>query len=131
MKRHTWIISRQQGRLRRKRQWNHLIAKLPTTQVNLKVTSFLPLQKLKGTQPTRTPAVWVTNLEEEGTNKEGGAESEDPDGIKGVTEEFIVSLARALKDVQQEKHCYHCSSPEHFIHKCPLVNTSRTATHLN
>ena len=52
----------------------------------LKVMSFFPLQKLKGTQPTRTPAVWLAHLEEKSTNKEGGTESEDPDGIEGVTE---------------------------------------------
>ena len=77
-----------------------------------KLTSFFPLQKLKGTQPTRTPTVWVAHLEEEGTDKEGGAESEDPNGIKGVTKEFIVHITRAVKDAQQEeKCCYHCSSP--------------------
>ena len=76
--------------------------------------------------------MWVVHLEEESANKEGGAESEDPDGIKGVTEDFIVHPARAVKKAhQEEKHCYHCSSPEHFIHKCPLVKASRTATHLN
>ena len=48
--------------------------------------SFFPLQKLKGTQPTKTPAVHVAHLEEEGSDKEGGAESEDPNGIEGVTE---------------------------------------------
>ena len=74
----------------------------------------------------------VAHLEEESTTKEGGTESEDPDGIEGVTEEFIVHLARAVKNTQQEeKCCYHCSSPEHFIHECPLVKASRTATHLN
>ena len=94
--------------------------------------SFFPLQKLKGTQPTRNPAVWVAHLEEEGIDKEGGAESEDPDGNEGVTEELIVHLTRAVKNAQQEeKCCYHCSSPEHFIHKCPLVKASRTATHVN
>ena len=93
--------------------------------------SFFLLQKLKGTQPTRTPAVWVAHLEEEGADK-GGTESEDPNGIEGVTEEFIVHLARAVKDAQQEeKHCYHCSSLDHFIHECQLVKASRTATHLN
>ena len=95
--------------------------------------SFFPLQKLKGTQPARTPAVWVAHLEEESAlNKEEGAESKDPNGIKGITEEFIVHLARAVKDAQQEeKCCYHCSSPEHFIHDCPLVKASRTDPHLN
>ena len=44
-----------------------------------KVTSFFPLQKLKGTQPTETPAVRVAHLEEEGSDEEVGAENEDPD----------------------------------------------------
>ena len=92
-----------------------------------KVMSFFPLWKLKGTQPTKAPAIWVAHLEEESTNKEEGAESEDPNGIKGITKEFIVHLARAVKDAQQEKKCcYHCSSPEHFIWDCPLVKASRT-----
>ena len=38
-----------------------------------KVMSFFPLWKLKGTQPTRTPAVNVAHLEEGHFNKEGGA----------------------------------------------------------
>ena len=98
----------------------------------LKATSFLPLQKLKGTQSVKTPTVWVAHLEEDSTDKEEGAKSNDPNGIKGVTEEFIVCLAKAVKEAQQdEKCCYHCSSPEHFISKCPLVKASRTATHLN
>ena len=76
--------------------------------------------------------MWVAHLKEESTNKEEGAESKDPDDIKGVTKEFIVHLARALKDTQQEeKCCYHCSSPEHFIRDCPLVKASRTDLHLN
>ena len=50
------------------------------------------------------------------TTKRNALTVKDPDGIKGVTEEFIVCLARAVKDAQQEeKHCYHCSSPDHFI----------------
>ena len=97
-----------------------------------KVMSFFPLQKLKGTQPARTPGVWVAHFEEESTNKEEGAESEDPDGIDVLTEEFIVHLARAVKNAQQEeKCCYHHGSPEHFICKCPLVKASRTDSHLN
>ena len=70
-----------------------------------KVMSFFPLWKLKGTQPTKTPAVQVTHLEEEGSDKEGGTESEDPDGNEGVTEEFIVHLAKAVKESQQEEEC--------------------------
>ena len=73
----------------------------------------------------------MVHLEEDSTNKEEGTESEDPDGIKGLTEEFIVHLARAVKEAQQEeKHCYHCSSLEHFIHDYPLVKASRTDPHL-
>ena len=59
-------------------------------------------------------------------------DGEDPDGIKGVTEEFIIYIARAVKDTQQEeKCCYHCSSLDHFICNCPLVAASRTDLHLN
>ena len=44
------------------------------------------------------PAVQLTHLEEESTGKEEGTESEDPDGINGVREEFKVHLTRAVKD---------------------------------
>ena len=44
----------------------------------------------------------------------------------------MVCLARAVKDAQaDEKHCYHCSSLEHFICNCPLVKTSREKKQLN
>ena len=53
----------------------------------------------------------VVHLEEEASNKEGDVESEDPDDIKGVTQEFTVHLARAVKDAQQEeKLCYHAAA---------------------
>ena len=94
--------------------------------------SFFPLWNLKGSQPAVTLSVWVAHLEEENTNKEECIDSKDPDCIEGVTKEFIVCLARAVKDAQQgEKHCYHCSSPDHFIHDCQLVVGSRMYLHLN
>ena len=97
-----------------------------------KAMSFFPLHKLKGTQPTKTLAVRVAHLEEERSGVEAGAESKDPDGLNGMTKEFIVCLARAAKEAQQEeKCCHHCSSKEHFIHECPLVEASRSAAHLN
>ena len=97
-----------------------------------KVMSFFPLRKLKGTQPTKTPAVQLAHLEEEATGDEEGAESEDPDGLDGVTEEFMECLARAVKDVQQEEKCwYHCSSPDNFIRDCPLVKSARKEPNLN
>ena len=44
----------------------------------------------------------------------------------------MVHLAWAVKDAQVEKkHCYHCSSPEHFLHDCLLVRASRENTQLN
>ena len=71
-------------------------------------------------------------LEEEDTNNGEEPESDDPDGIKGVTEEFMVQLARAVKDAQKdERCCYHCSSPEHFIRNCPLMKTARDKKQLN
>ena len=68
--------------------------------------------------------MWLAHLEEEDAGGDKDKESDDLGGIKGVTKEFMVYLARAVKDAQvEEKCCYHCSSPEHFIHNCPLVKT--------
>ena len=44
----------------------------------------------------------------------------------------MVCLARGVKDAQQdEKCCYHCSSPDHFIRDCPLVKSTRKELNLN
>ena len=96
-------------------------------------TSFFPLRKLKGNQPlSKKPAICLAHLEEEEVDDGKDPESDDPSGIEGVTEEFMVQLARVMKDVQgDEKHCYHCSSPKHFIHNCPLMKTSRDKKQLN
>ena len=79
-------------------------------------TSFFPLQKPKGNQPTpKAPDVHLAHLEEEDAGNKEDKESNDPSGNEGVTEEFMVCLARAVKDTQmEEKCCYHCSSPEHI-----------------
>ena len=74
----------------------------------------------------------AVHLEDEGSAEEAGIRSEDPDGIEGVTEEFIVRLARVVKETQKdEKRCYHCSSTDHFICECLLVKASRSAIHLD
>ena len=105
---------------------------LPMVSANKpQVMNFFPLWKLKGSQPTTTPSAQVAHLEEESIDKEECIDSKDPDGIEGITEDFIVCLARAVKDAWQEKHCYHCNSPDHFIHDCLLVAASRTDFHLN
>ena len=103
------------------------------TDKTTKATSFFPLQKLKGTQPAvKTPAMCLAHLEEESAKKDEEVESEDPQGIDGVMEEFMVHLAMAVKDTQmEEKHCYLCSSLEHFICNCPLVKSSGAKSHLN
>ena len=82
-----------------------------------RATSFFPLRKLKGSQLfTKKPGIRLAQLDEEGINEGKDQESDDPNGIKGVMEEFMVQLARVVKDAQMdEKCCYHCSSPEHFI----------------
>ena len=66
--------------------------------------SVFPLWKLKGSQPTRAPAVQVAHLEEEDADKEECTDSEDPDGIQGVTDKLIIHPARAVKDVQWEEN---------------------------
>ena len=98
-----------------------------------KTTNFFPLQKLKRSQPvSKMAAMHLVHLEEESTEREEEEEIEDPDGIDGATEEFMVHLAQAMKDAQvEEKGCYHCSSPEHFIHNCPLVRASKENMQLN
>ena len=110
----------------------------PRTQTNdnplkPRTTSFFPLRKLKGNQSLlKKPAVHLAHLEEEDTSDDEDPESDNPGRIKGVTEEFMVCLARAVKDAQaDEKCCYHCSSPEHFICNCLLVKTTREKKQLN
>ena len=74
----------------------------------------------------------MAQLEEEYADDGKDPESDDPGGIEGVIEEFMVQLARAVKDAQaDEKCCYHCSSPEHFICNCLLMETARDKKQLN
>ena len=62
-----------------------------------RATSFFPLRKLKGSQLfTKKPAICLAQLGEEGTNEGEDPESDDPNGIEGVTKEFMVRLARAV-----------------------------------
>ena len=76
--------------------------------------------------------VWLAQLDEGDAGDGKDLESDEPDGIEGVTEEFMVQLARAVKDAQMdEKHCYHCSSHKHFIHKCLLMKSARDKKQLN
>ena len=98
-----------------------------------KTTSFFPLWKLKGNQPvSKMATMHLAHLEEESTEREEEDKTKDPDSINGVTEEFMVHLAQAVKDAQvEEKCCYHCSSPKHFICDCPLVRASKENMQLN
>ena len=98
-----------------------------------RATSFFPLKKLKGNQSIpKKPAVHLAYLEEEDTRDNEDLESDNPSRFEGVTEEFMVCFARAVKDAQaDEKCCYHCSSAEHFICNCLLVKTLRQKKQLN
>ena len=74
----------------------------------------------------------LAHLKKESAEEDEEVESKDPNGIDGVMEEFMVCLARAVKDNQmEEKRCYHCSSLEHFICYCSLVKASGVDMHLN
>ena len=56
-----------------------------------RTTSFFPLRKLKGNQSlSKKPAIHLAQLEEEEADDGEDLESEDPDGIEGVMEEFMV-----------------------------------------
>ena len=65
-----------------------------------RTTSFFPLREVKGNQPIlKKPAVHLVHLEEEDASDDEDQESDNPGRIKGVMEEFMVCLARAVKDV--------------------------------
>ena len=56
-----------------------------------RTTSFFPLRKLKGSQPlSKKPAVCLAQLEEEDGDDSEDPESDDPGGIEGVMEEFMI-----------------------------------------
>ena len=66
-----------------------------------RATSFFPLRKLKGNQPIpKMPTVHLAHLEEEDAGGDEDQESDDPSRIEGVIEEFMVHLARAVKDTK-------------------------------
>ena len=54
-------------------------------------TSFFPLRKVKGNQPlSMKPTICLAQLEEEDADNGEDPESDDPGGIKGVKEEFMI-----------------------------------------
>ena len=56
-----------------------------------RTTSFFPLRKLKGNQPlSKKPAVCLTHLGEKDADDGEDSENDEPGGIEGVTEEFLV-----------------------------------------
>ena len=71
--------------------------------------------------------------EEDAIGDDEDQESDNPSRIEGVTKEFMVHLARAVKDTQaDEKHCYHCSSLRTFHPQLPThAKTSREKKQLN
>ena len=96
-------------------------------------TSFLPLQKLKGNQcAPKAPIVQWHTWKKKALEEMRMKGVKIPMELRGVTEEFMAHLVRAVKDTQtEEKHCYHCSSMEHFIDNCLLMKTLRENTQLN
>ena len=136
MKRLIPITFRLQGNWKRKTPWSY-----PDTHGTMQLITLLNQKPLvsslcrssKGNQPvSKMATVCLAHLEEESTKRDEEVESKDPDSIDGVMEEFMVHLARAVKDTQvEEKCCYHCSSPEHFICDCPQVRALRENTQLN
>ena len=56
-----------------------------------RTTSFFPLRKLKGSQPLcKKPTMHLAQSEEEDVHDGEDPESDDPGGIKGVMEEFMI-----------------------------------------
>ena len=70
-----------------------------------RTTSFFPLRKLKDNQHLlKKPAVCLAHLEKEDAGKDEDQESDDPDRIEGVTEEFMVCLARLQRMPKQMRN---------------------------
>ena len=57
--------------------------------------------------------MWVAHLEQD-TNK-GGTESEDPNGIEGVTEEFIVHLTRQWKMLSRRRNAATTAAVQNIL----------------
>ena len=56
-----------------------------------RTTSFFPLRKLKGNQPpSKKPTIHLAQLEEEDADDGNDPESDDPNGLEGVMEVFMV-----------------------------------------
>ena len=56
-----------------------------------RTTSFFPLRKLKGNQLlSQKPTIHLVQLEEEDADDGEDPESDDPGGIEGVMEEFMI-----------------------------------------
>ena len=87
----------------------------------LRVMSFFSLWKLKGSQPAITSSKQVACLEEESADEEKYINSDGQDSIEGITKEFIVCLARAVKLLNRQRHAVMTGSPDHFICDCPLL----------
>ena len=139
MRRCIQITFGQCGKLRRKRQWKHPIAQTAEpVQASLGWWASSLYRKLKGTQPShRLPAVRGSRPgggEHQAVMRRKVLRSEDPNGIKGVTEEFIVHLARGVKDAQAGRRnaWYHCEQPrEPLTRDCPLlVKASRSGLNI-
>ena len=98
-----------------------------------RTTSFFPLKKVKDNQPlSKKPTIHLAQLEKEDADDGEDPESDDPGGIEWVMEEFMIWLARAVKDAEtDEKHYYHCSSSEDFICNCLLMKTARDKKQLS
>ena len=61
-------------------------------------TSFFPLQKLKGNQPTsKRPAMCLAHLEEEDAGRDKDEESNNLDGIKGGYQRVHGALGKECK----------------------------------
>ena len=105
----------------------------PTASMSKSTTmSFFPLQRLKGSQPVATPSAWVAHLEEVSTNKEECVNSKDPDGIEGITKEFMFALPGQWKMLSRRRSAViTVASQINFICNFLLVAGSRADLHLN
>ena len=105
---------------------------VPASMSKLKVTTFFPLQKLKGSQLTITPSTRVCTWKKRVPMRRRVWTVKTQMALKVWQKSSSYHLARAVKDARQmEKHCYHCDRPDHFIHNCPWLEEMTTGSSLN
>ena len=132
MKRLIQTTFRQHKKMRRRRQWNHFVVTLQTARPSLRwwaSSQWGSWRELSLLRPLWCNYhTWRMTL----LTVKKALIGRILMVLMAWQRNAWYTFARAVKDAQQdEKHCYHCSSPYHFIRDCPLVKLARKELNFN